>query len=128
MSILLLSLNSIERQIAFGLSQDATVIYYQHLLNAFDYLIEEDHDKANQEWRKFKHELGTGKIVSVTAGEDLHFRGRNLYVMNVNFRDLRCEAHFLLRHRGSPSDAEITPYLFPNKSVRDQAVAIINRT
>ena len=61
MSILLLSLDSIERQIAFGLSQDATVIYYQHFLNAFDFLIEEDHAKANQEWIKFKHELGTGK-------------------------------------------------------------------
>ena len=74
----------------FEISQDATVIYYQHFLNVFDYLIEEDHAKANQEWRKFKHELGTGKIISVTAGSDLEFLGRILYVMNVNFRDLRC--------------------------------------
>lgn len=124
--VVLLTLQELQRQIAHRLEQGAAMIYYQHRLQAFDWLTVEDQHGFKRELKSIRAQLREGvSITEVIAAEPLVINGTTLYTMLLKC-DVPCHPYSLLRERGMLDDADYTPYFFTSENTRDGAVRYIN--
>ena len=73
---LLLDLDELENQISRCVREGGAMIYWNHQLSMFDYLIPQDKAQYKQEIKNMRKHFREGKIVDVKAGEEfqiLHF-------------------------------------------------------
>ena len=119
----LLSLDNLEKQLAYALNDGASVVFWSHRRLSCDWLIlEEDRTKLRGELRNLRIAFGMGEILSVTSEAPLRFGSRTLYPMGVEMKDIQCEAYFLLRRRGNTEDLKYTPYFFVSETERNDSV------
>ena len=125
---LLLDLNKLENQISRCVREGGAMIYWNHQLSMFDYLIPQDNAQYKQEIKNMRKHFREGKIVDVKAGEEFQINGSALYPLDMKMRDLPCHAYMLLRRNGLFEDAEYTPYFFNCKTTRDQVLEWMQRS
>ena len=125
---LLLGLVKLESQISRYVREGGAMIYWNHQLSMFDYLIPQDNAQYKQEIKNMRKHFREGKIVDVKAGEEFQINGSALYPLDMKMRDLPCHAYMLLRRNGLFEDAEYTPYFFNCKTTRDQVLEWMQRS
>ena len=104
------------------------MIYWNHQLSKFNYLIPQDNAQYKQEIKNMRKHFREGKIVDVKAGEAFQINGSALYPLDMKMLDLPCHAYMLLRRNGLFEDAEYTPYFFNCKTTRDQVLEWMQRS
>ena len=125
---LLLGLDELESQISRYVREGGAMIYWNHQLSKFNYLIPQDNAQYKQEIKNMRKHFREGKIVDVKAGEEFQINGSALYPLDMKMRDLPCHAYMLLRRNGLFEDAEYTPYFFNCKTTRDQVLEWMQRS
>ena len=125
---LLLDLEELENQISLYVREGGAMIYWNHQLSMFDYLIPQDNAQYKQEIKNMRKHFREGKIVDVKAGEEFQINGSALYTLDMKMRDLPCHAYMLLRRNGLFEDADYTPYFFNCKTTRDQVLEWMQRS
>ena len=125
---LLLDLDKLENQISRCVREGGAMIYWNHQLSMFDYLIPQDNAQYKQEIKNMRKHFREGKIVDVKAGEEFQINGSTLYPLDMKMRDLPCHAYMLLRRNGLFEDADYTPYFFNCKTTRDQVLEWMQRS
>ena len=127
MAFQLLSLDNLEMQMWFALNEGASVVYWNHQVRHFDYLLlEEDRTQLTTELRNFHRAFGRGDIISVVAAEPLLIGNHRLYLMAIEIKYQVCEAYFLVRRRGNAEDLKYTPYFFISEMERDGSVQLLS--
>ena len=121
------SLENIEKELKKCLADKAVFIYWNHLIDNFDYLKMGDDTIYKVELVNLRKQLCSGCIESVSEGEILVIDGKVLETMDVKFARTPCVAHMLLRKQGLVDHSEITPYLFKGKGCRDKALKYITK-
>ena len=121
------SLENIEKELKKCLADKAVFIYWNHLIDNFDYLKMGDDTIYKVELVNLRKQLCSGRIESVSKGEILVIDGTVLETMEVKFARTPCVAHMLLRRQGLVDHLEITPYLFKSKGGRDKALKYITK-
>ena len=125
---LLLDIEELENQISLYVREGGAMIYWNHQLSMFDYLIPQDNAQYKQEIKNMRKHFREGKIVDVKAGEEFQINGSALYPLEMKMRDLPCQAYMLLRRNGLFEDAEYTPYFFNCKTTHDQVLEWMQRS
>lgn len=127
MAFQLLSVDNLEMQMRFALNEGASVVYWNHQLGHFDYLVlEEDRSQLTTELMNFRSAVRRGDIMNVVAAEPLVVGNHRLHAMAIEIKDQRCEAHFLVRRRGHDEDLKYTPYFFVSETERDRSVQLLS--
>ena len=122
------SLENIEKQLKKCLADKAVFIYWNRLIDKFDYLKMGDDTIYKVELVNLRKQLCSGCIESVSEGEILVIDGNVLETTEVKFAKTPCVAHMLLRKQGLVDHSEITPYLFKGKGCRDKALKYTTKT
>ena len=126
MAFHLLSVDNLQMQMWFALNEGASVVYWNHQLGHFDYLVlEEDRSQLTTEIMNFRSAIGRGDILSVFAAEPLVVGSHRLHAMAIEIKDQPCEAYFLVRRRGYDEDLKYTPYFFISEPERDHSVLLL---
>lgn len=133
---LIYSLAQLETSITSAYQHDPGLIYFQHEENIFHYMLGRPSVDADEglderdyrnELRNLRRGLRDGRILSVVEGDPLTVGGRELFTMEVEFRDIECHPYFLLRRDGRMDHAAKTPYFFLVHETGANAVAWVNR-
>ena len=128
MNTLCLSLDELDNQLSLYVRQGGMMIYWNHGLSHFSYLIAEDNAQYKQEIKNMRKLFREGEIVDLKAGEEYETNGTVLHPLDMKFRNMPCHAYMLLRRNGSFADAEYTPYFFKSKTKRDEVLAWMQRS
>ena len=125
---LLLDLEDLENQVSFAVGEGGAMIYWNHQLSKFNYLIPQDNAQYKQEIKNMRKHFREGMIIDVKAGKEFQINGSALYPLDMKMRDLPCHAYMLLRRNGLFEDTEYTPYFFKSKTTRDEVLEWMQRS
>lgn len=125
------SLHQLEDSITSTYPRDPALIYFHHDQSIFMYMLgreAEDNDEGDyrEELRNLRRGLREGRILSIVEGEPLLVGGRELFTMEVEFRNRECHPYFLLRRDGNMAHAAKTPYFFLVHQTGANAIRWIN--
>ena len=114
-------------QMRFALNEGASVVYWNHQVRHFDYLVlEKDRTQLTMEFRSFRRAVGGADIISVMAAEPLLIGNHRLYLIAIEIKDQVCEAYFLVRRHGNAEELKYTPYFFIPETERDGSVQLLS--
>ncbi len=121
MSLLLLSLEELENTIVGYISNGAYyMIYWNHRMDIFDYLLESDVAIITHEIMNLKKHTKKGNILSFKKGGVVDIKGVQLYPLEIEFKDIECHAYFLVTKRGLTDEMAMTPYFFRSEEECDK--------
>ena len=120
MSLLLLSLEELENTIEGYISNGAYMIYWNHRMDIFDYLLESDVAIITHEIMNLKKHTKKGNILSIKKGGVVDIKGVQLYPLEIEFKDIECHAYFLVTKRGLTDEMAMTPYFFRSEEECDK--------
>jgi len=121
-------LDDLKSQLSFCLRESAALIYWNHSLTRFDFLLPSDKSTWREEMHNVRKYYRSGEITSLSVGEPLVINGAPLYPIELTYReDRQCGAYFLLLMRGDTNDCHKTPYFFLSEVKRDETIAWLKR-
>ena len=112
MAALLLSLDKLENIIEGYINNGAYMIYWNHRIDIFDYLLESDVAIIRHEIMNLKKHTKKGNILSIKKCGVVDIKGVQLYPLEFEFKDMECPAYFLVTKRGLTDEIAMTPYFF----------------
>jgi len=122
------SLEALQNQLRFCLRENASIIYWSHNFDAFDFLLTSDRNAFREEMRNLRNYYRDGCVTSLSAGEPIDINETALYPIEVMYRQTKpCAGYFLLRKSGEMSDVEKTPYFFVSQANRDKTLQWLTR-
>ena len=120
MAFLALSLEVLENKIEAYITDGAFMIYWNHRMEIFDYLLESDEILIRHEIMNLKEHTKKGNILRFKKGVVVDIKGVQLYPLEVEFKDMECPAYFLITKRGLTDEMAMTPYFFRSEEERDK--------
>jgi hypothetical protein len=120
MAFLALSLEELENTIEDFINNGAFMIYWNHQMDAFDYLLESDEVIIRHEIMNLKEHTNNGNILRIKKGEVVDIKGVQLYPLEFEFKDMECHAYFLVTKRGLTNEMAMTPYFFRSEEQCDK--------
>ena len=120
MAFLALSLEELENTIEDFINNGAFMIYWNHQMDAFDYLLESDEVIIRHEIMNLKEHTNKGNILRIKKGEVVDIKGVQLYPLEFEFKDMECHAYFLVTKRGLTDEMAMTPYFFRSEDQCDK--------
>ena len=120
MAFMTLSLEVLEKRIEDYINDGAFMIYWNHQVEAFDYLRESDEKFMKIELMNLKNHIKRGNILRVKKGEVVDIKGVQLYPVELELLEMECPAYFLVTKRGLTEDKAMTPYFFRSEEKRDE--------
>jgi hypothetical protein len=120
MAFMTLSLEVLEKTIEDYINDGAFMIYWNHQLEAFDYLRESDEEIMRIEIMNLKDHIKRGNIVRIKKGEVVNIKGVQLYPVELELLETECPAYFLVTKRGLTEDMAMSPYFFRSEEKRDE--------
>jgi len=115
MSFFTLSLEELENKIESYINDGAFMIYWNHRMEIFDYLLQSDGAIITREIGNLKEQTKKGNILSIKKGGVVDIKGVQLYPLEFEFKDMDCPAYFLVTKRGLTDEMAMTPYFFRSK-------------
>ena len=120
MALLALSLEELENTIEDFINNGAFMIYWNHQMDAFDFLLESDEVIIRHEIMNLKEHTNNGNILRIKKGEVVDIKGVQLYPLEFEFKDMECHAYFLVTKRGLTDEMAMTPYFFRSEEQCDK--------
>ena len=120
MAFMTLSLEVLEKRIEDYINDGAFMIYWNHQLEAFDYLLESDEEIMRMEMMNLEHHIKRGNILRIKKGEVVDIKGVQLYPVELELLETECPAYFLVTKRGLTEDMAMSPYFFRSEEKRDE--------
>ncbi len=120
MAFLALSLEELENTIEDYINNGAFMIYWNHQMDCFDYLLESDEVIIRHEIMNLKEHSNQGNILRIKKGEVMDIKGVQLYPLEFEFKDMECHAYFLFTKWGLTDDMAMTPYFFRSEEECDK--------
>ncbi len=120
MSLFLLSLEELENTIEGYINNGAYMIYWNHRMDIFDYLLESDVAMIRHEILNLKEWTKKGNILSIKKGGVVDIKGVQLYPLEFEFKNIECHAYFLVTKRGLTDEIAKTPYFFRSEEECDK--------
>ena len=114
MSIFLLSLQELENTIEGYINNGAYMIYWNHRMDIFDYLLESDVAMIRHEILNLKEWTKKGNILSIKKCGVVDIKGVQLYPLEIEFKDIECHAYWLT------DELAMTPYFFRSEEECDK--------
>jgi hypothetical protein len=99
---------------------NAEVIYWCHRIGHWKYLRGSDTTLYRQEKTKLIEQINNGTIVNVNKGLVVNVLGTQLYPIEIELKDVKCHAYFMVAKRGLTDDLKMTPYFFLSEEKRDE--------
>lgn len=126
------SLDELEETIISFYKDIPAVIFYHHGLDKFTYMKGQETDESDNsdfqgELKKLRKWITDGKILSIEEGETITIGGKQLYTMEVEFKNTSCHPYFLLRRDGIMSKSTKTPYFFLVPETRANSIEWLKR-
>ncbi len=115
-----LSLEVLEKRIEDYINDGAFMIYWNHQVEAFDYLLESDQEIMTNEMMNLKDNIKRENIVRIKKGEVVVIKGVQLYPVELEFKEMKCPAYFMVAKRGLTDDMDMTPYFFRSEEQCDK--------
>lgn len=125
---LMISLEEQEQSILFALIGNAMLIYWNHGVGEFTYLIGSDKDQFHEEIKLLRLQFQNRTIATITAGDTLSIDNTDLYSMELEIPGHQCNAYFLLGKTGDLRMADKTPYFFKSRATRDKTIAYLTKS
>jgi hypothetical protein len=110
----------LENKIEAYINDGAFMIYWNHCMEIFDYLLESDEILIRHEMMNLKEQTKKGNILRFKKGGVVDVKGVQLYPMEFEFKDMDCPVYFLVTKRGQPDEMAMTPYFFRSEEERDK--------
>jgi hypothetical protein len=120
MAFLALSLEELENKIEEYINEGAFMIYWNHRMDIFDYLLESDEIIIRHEIMNLKEQTKKGNILRFKKGGVVDIKGVQLYPMEFEFKDMDCPAYFMVTKRGQPDEMAMTPYFYRSEEECDK--------
>jgi hypothetical protein len=120
MAFLSLSLEELENKIKDHIDNGAFMIYWNHRMEIFDYLLESDEILIRHEIMNLKEHTKKGNILRFKKGGVVDIKGVQLYPLEFEFKDMDCPAYFLVTKRGLTDEMAMTPYFLRSEEERDK--------
>ncbi len=120
MAFMILSLEVLEKRIEDYLNDGAFMIYWNHQLEAFDYLLESDEELMRMEIMNLKDHITRGNILRINKGEVVNIKGVQLYPVELELLEMECPAYSLVAKQGLIEDMAMTPYFFRSEEQCDK--------
>ncbi len=120
MAFMTLSLEALEKRIEDYINDGAFMIFWNHQIGTFDYLLESDEEIMRGEIMNLKVHIKRGKIVRIKKGEVVDIKGVQLYPVELEFLEMECPAYSLVAKRGLIEDMDMTPYFFRSEEQCDK--------
>jgi hypothetical protein len=127
MSFFTLSLEELENKIESYINDGAFMIYWNHRMEIFDYLLQSDGAIITREIGNLKEQTKKGNILSIKKGGVVDIKGVQLYPLEFEFKDMDCPAYFLVTKRGLTDEMAMTPYFFRSEEECDKIYRIMCR-
>ena len=122
------SLEAVQNQLRFCLRENASIIYWSHNFDAFDFLLTSDKRAFREEMRNLRNYYRDGCVTSLSAGEPIDINETALYPIEVMYRQTKpCAGYFLLRKSGEMRDVEKTPYFFVSQANHNRTLQWLTR-
>jgi hypothetical protein len=99
---------------------NAEVIYWCYRIGHWKYLRGSDTSLYKQEKKNLIERINNGNIVNVNKGLVVDVKGTQLYPIEIEIKDVKCHAYFLVAKRGLTDDLKMTPYFFLSEEKRDE--------
>lgn len=106
MAFLLLSLEELENTIEGYINNGAYMIYWNHRMDIFDYLLESDVAIIRHKIMNLKEHTKKGNILSIKKGGVVDIKG--------------VQSYFLVTKRGLTDEMAMTPYFFRSEEECDK--------
>ena len=120
MAVLQLSLDKLENIIEGYINNGAYMIYWNHRIDIFDYLLESDVAIVGHEIMNLKKHTEKGNILSIRKGRVVEIKGVQLYPLEIEFKNIECHAYFMVTKRGLTDEIAKTPYFFRSEEECDK--------
>jgi hypothetical protein len=120
MAYLTLSIDELKNQIMDHIGNGAFMIYWNHRMEIFDYLLESDEILIRHEIMNLKEHTKKGNILRFKKGVVVDIKGVQLYPLEVEFKDMECPAYFLVTKQGLTDEMAMTPYFFRSEEECDK--------
>jgi hypothetical protein len=120
MAYLSLSIDDLKNKIKDHIDNGAFMIYWNHRMGLFDYLLESDTILIRHEIMNLKVLTMKGKILRFKKGGVVDIKGVELYPLEFEFKDMECPAYFLVATHILTDEMAMTPYFFRSEEECDK--------